>query len=122
MSYSRWPNSCWYTFWTSLSEDTEFKLPTQRLKDNQVFEICDFEPYYVKYDMIQKLGTKKITQIVQQHYQKETPPKTYTQEELDELERYLKEFVKDVDKQFQFKNFFYYSWLLPIKRKIKLLI
>jgi hypothetical protein len=65
MSYSRWSNSVWYTFWTAYpGTKTEFKLPTKKLKDSQMFEICDFPSYYVTYGYIKKKGLDQILKYI----------------------------------------------------------
>lgn len=140
MAYSRWSTSVWYTFWTSSwSEEMNFKLPTKRLKKNQVFEICSFNPYYIRYDDLVRLGSDKITQLVEEHYKKESyhdiidgkdtngefiykktkiNGKLYSEEELGELKEYLNKFIKDVDDHFKWKNFFLYEWYYPMRNKI----
>lgn len=139
MSYSRWGTSVWYTYWTSYSEETNFKLPTKRLKNNQVFEICDLNPYYVRYEELTRLGVDKIVQLVKEHYLKDYETnmfdgfdedkepiytkrviegKEYTEEQLNELKGYLNQFIEDVDEHFKWKNFFRYEWYYPIRNKI----
>ena len=64
MAYSRWSKySVWYTFWDAgYSESTSFKLPTKRLRDNQYFEICDFdEPIRISYKELKEIGIKYQT-------------------------------------------------------------
>lgn len=41
MSYSRWSNSIWYTFWCTQSEDTENR-------DTAIFCICDVMDFTAK--------------------------------------------------------------------------
>ena len=139
MSYSRWSTSVWYTFWTSFSEEMNFKLPTKRLKNNQVFEICDFNPYYVRYEELTRLGKDKIVQLVKEHYLKDYEStmfdgfdedkkpiytkhviegKEYTEDQLNELKGYLNKFIEDVENHFKWKNFFRYEWYYPIRNKI----
>ena len=129
MSYSRWSYSTWYTFWSSLGDDTvcEFKLPTKSLKDAQVFEICDFPSYYITYSELMNDGLYTILERVQAYYQqshiKFTDQVPYiknpTEEEMDELGSYLLEFVKDVDDHFKWYNFFRYEWYYPVRNKIR---
>lgn len=140
MSYSRWSTSTWYTFWTSLSESTEFKLPTQRLKNNQIFEICDLPSCHISYEELDELGVDRVIQTVKEFYShpypgtifkgrnEETkelefeqctyPAKNPTEEELEELKEYLLEFMYDVDDHFKWKNFFLYEWYYPVRNKI----
>lgn len=117
MSYSRWSNSRWYTFWSCFSEQTDYKLPTNRLKNNQVFEICDDPSYHTTYGDIKKYGTEQIISEVILTYanDKKIPP---THEELDELEGYLKRFVDDVDTHFKLTVFFRYEWYYPFRNKV----
>jgi len=140
MSYSRWSHSRWYTFWCNMGEDgMEFKLPSHKLKRSQVFEICDFDTYFVTYGDIEDYGMKSIFKRIKKHYSKsfevempmgnkkgeyigsefvtqKNPP---TVEELNEVAGYIRMFVEDVDKYFEFNTFFYYEWWLPLKYKIK---
>jgi hypothetical protein len=115
-----------------------FKLPTQRLKNNQVFEICDIDPYYVTYEQLKKIGPAKMVHLVQLHYsqpytcnllkewnnnkpiyEKTTlSPEQFTEEELDELKDYFEAFIKDIDEHFKIKNFFMHEWYYPIRNKI----
>jgi hypothetical protein len=136
MSYSRWSNSIWYTYWSSsCSEDCEFKLPTQRLKNNQCFEICDFGGINFFYKDINEDIDKCISMVVQNYSEeKETgifsgfdknkmaiykktilPIRTFSDEELGELKGYMLEFKEDMDNYFKWKNFFYMYWFIPIK-------
>jgi hypothetical protein len=82
MSYSRWSNSRWYTFW-SAAEACE--------KNREVFDICtvcQFTYYQLKNDLgsclarVRKLDSKA------------------TDLEIDELEVYMKLFMKDIDEHY----------------------
>jgi len=135
MAYSRWSNSIWYTFWVAL--DMKYKLPTQSLKDEQLFEICDFPSYYVSYGSIKLKGIDGVLKEVKTFYSqnhsgtifdgfvdgkityKETifEAKNHSDEEIEELRDYLKEFIEDVDKHFKWKNFFYSEWYLEFWRQ-----
>lgn len=136
MSYSRWSTSIWYTFWTSMSESSEFKWPTTRLKENQFFEICDLvSSYHISYGELSKLGVDGVIEEVRNFYsnshkvrilgEEEMFKKEYTDEEFDELKIYLLEFMRDVDEHFKWKNFFRYEWYYPVRnwvyRKIRAL-
>ena len=128
MSYSRWSNSVWYTFWTSFSEDTKFKLPTKRLKNNQYFEICDLQSYHVSYGEIDEIGIDNVIKEIKYYYSKsynisimgeETVfKKDVTEEEWNELKGYLLAFVDDIDEHFQWNTFFKYEWYYPVRNKI----
>lgn len=135
MAYSRWSSSIWYTFWVAL--DMKYKLPTQSLKDEQLFEICDFPSYYVSYGSLKLKGIDEVLKEVKTFYSqnhsgtifdgfvdgkmtyKETifGAKNHSDEEIDELRDYLKEFIEDVDKHFKWKNFFYSEWYLEFWRQ-----
>jgi peptide methionine sulfoxide reductase MsrA len=43
--------------------------------------------------------------------------KNHSDEEIEELRNYLKEFIEDVDKHFKWKNFFYCEWYLEFWRQ-----
>ena len=111
MSYSRWGNSRWYTFWSSVGDtDMEFKLPTRKLKYNQTFEICDIPSYFLTYEDIEVKGIKAILEEVKKLYSKDyegisseiiKEDRTYTYkansptlEELQELQDYIFEFKR----------------------------
>jgi hypothetical protein len=137
MSYSRWSNSTWYTFWTAFSERTEYKFPTQKLKETQVFEICDFPSLHFTYKEIAE-GLDPVLEKVRETYSKpyegnmlvsitngkaEYEPTTYnakspTDDELMELTLYLLEFKRDVDHHFEPFNFFLYEWYYPTRNRI----
>ena len=140
MSYSRFGSSVWYTFWSSAFEsETRLKLPTKKLKHQQVFEICDFPSYYITYGEIKRNGITKIIHEVREFYSKEHKkegpsfldkdslgsfvevtysPKNPSIKELQELETYLYAFVDDVDTHFELFNFFYYEWYITIRNRI----
>jgi len=142
MAYSRWSNSIWYTFWTSnCSEECDYKLPTKKLKNNQYFEICDFgRILYFSYKEINENVDSCIEKVVDKYSQEIEgqiwsgfnddgsstykdviyEPKTFSQEELDELKGYMLEFKKDVDDSFNLKEFFYMNWYVPLRNKYKL--
>lgn len=137
MSYSRWSNSTWYTFWTSWGPDSTFKLPTKKLKDSQCFEICDFPSYIVTYGELKANFKGKVKEIERFYSQPHTTPnwrspwnpdmepqeivwtaKNPTFEEMCELRRYLLEFISDVDEHFKWNKFFLFEWYYPIRNKI----
>ena len=127
MSYSRWSNSVWYTFW-SYSGNTEYKLPTKKLKNSQTFEICNLVSYCVTYGKLDDIGVDNVIKEIMLHYSKSYPitlmgkesvfEEHYTEEEYEELKGYLLEFIADVDDHFKWKNFFRYEWYYPIRNKI----
>ena len=113
MSYSRWSNSRWYTFWTCFGEQMEYKLPTKRLKGNQVFEICDDPSLCFTYKTITELGIENVLLEVRLTF----PYATDT--ELEELWSYMELFIKDVDNHFKIVNFFKYEWWYPFINKLR---
>jgi hypothetical protein len=138
MSYSRWSNSVWYTYWSAYSPDCNFKLPTRKLKYGQVFTICGIPGYDVTYgDLVfKRVGgvldeiktffskpyqTNKMVDYVDGvavYEDTEIPGKTYTEEEMMELMKYLYAFIDDVDESFTAKTFFYENWYIPLRNKI----
>jgi hypothetical protein len=116
MAYSRWNKySVWYTFWTAtLSEPTQFRLPTKKRKDNQYFEICDMPSYYVSYGELKQKGIKQVVKEIHAVYQKNNFPFS----EYTNLRWYLIQFISDVDEHFEWKNFFLYEWWYPIRNRI----
>ena len=139
MSYSRWSNSRWYTYWSSNgSWETEYKWPTEQLKNSQVFEICDIPSYYITYGDLVSRSRSAVLHEIEEHFAKDfewssldivdgklEPGKTTTAkgirptwEELNELQEYLSRFMKDVDEHFKWNNFFLYEWVYPFKSKI----
>jgi hypothetical protein len=139
MSYSRWSTSVWYTYWTCFSEDCKFKLPTARLKNNQVFEICDFRKnIFFTYKEIAEDVDACIEQVVE-YYSKPFEgkmlksidpdgeaayedvvhePVIYSQAELEELRGYMLDFKQDIDEHFRLKQFFLLEWYYPIRNSI----
>jgi hypothetical protein len=138
MSYSRFGNSTWYTFWAADSADCRFKWPTEKLKNNQVFQICDFPSFTFTYGKLQKAGMSAILAKVEKFYTKEHKGQIFkewkgsemvyedtvyeaknpTQLELDELLLYIREWEKDINKHFKFWTFMRYEWYYPIKTKM----
>ena len=117
MSYSRWSNSRWYTFWSAMgSSQTEYKWPTQKLKDNQVFEICDVPSYFITYGRLRDTSRSKVLHEVEELFAKESIRPTW--DELNELQLYFSRFIKDVDDHFKFWNFMKYEWYYPTRNKI----
>ena len=133
MSYSRWSNSVWYTFWSSIcSANMTYKLPTKSLKNKQCFEICDTPSYFISYGDIKHKGIDIIVSEVREFYSKDHFNITTTEEEkplykaknptddqMNELSGYLKEFEKDIDDHFKLGKFFKYEWYYPIRNKLR---
>jgi len=138
MSYSRWSNSRWYTFWRS-EEETSFAFPTEKRKRAQVFEICDFPSYQITYGELIDKGAYKVLREIRAFYTKphtgeiassykdgyETEysdtifePKNPTGPELVELSGYLAQWQKDVDEAFTLQTYLKDLWEFKIKRGI----
>jgi len=131
MSYSRFLNSTWYTFWSSESPDGLNE------KQEQIFEICDFPSYSVTYKQI-KDDVDKVIHDVNEFYSKEHNgqifdriengkfvyepyvwgPKNPSDEELQELKEYMLEFIKDVDYHFKPLVYLKHKYYYPIRNKI----
>lgn len=131
MSYSRWSNSTWYTFWSAGSPEGFNK------KQEQIFEICDFPSYSVTYKQI-KDDIDKVIHDVNEFYSKEHegeifdgikdgkvtyeptvwPPKNPSDEELQELKEYMLQFVKDIDYHFKPLVYLKYEYYYPIRNKL----
>ena len=139
MSYSRWSNSRWYTFWSASSAElTEYKWPTQKLKDSQVFEICDIPSYYITYGELKKISRSILLHEIEEHFAKDfdwhdieivdgklergkpkiIKGKRPTWDQLLELQNYLDQFSRDVDDHFKWNNFFLYEWYYPMRNKL----
>ena len=113
MAYSRFSNSIWYTFWCD--------HPTESNKrEDQLFEICDFPSMYFTFkqlsdnlngciDSVKEFYSKEhegkfLTDFVMREDGSSEPvytdtiyeAKNPTQEQLDELRRYMQTFIKDV--------------------------
>ena len=112
MSYSRWGSSCWYTFWSSSSDED---------RDNQVFEVCDMVcPMRFTYrelscgldeciDQVRKeFGQKRKSRILVNvtedgeyvYDDVDVNPIDYSEKEFEELKGYMKEFMEDVEENY----------------------
>lgn len=139
MSYSRWSNSRWYTFWSAIgSSNLEYSFPLKKLKNKQCFEICDIPSFFVTYGEIKSKGIDQILKDVVDFYSKPYEgtkwdpkegnennyiPHTYiakpiTIDELNELKGYINSFVIDIDEHFRLKTFFLYEWYYPSRNKV----
>lgn len=134
MSYSRWSNSTWYTFWTSTSPKGFLA------KKQQVFEICDFPSYFVTYQEIVDDVDDVIAKVKEFYNQphenpmllgwdKETGKPIYdepvsmeaknpTDEELEELKGYMLNFVKDIDHFYTPWTYFKYAVYYHYRSKL----
>lgn len=132
MLYSKWDDSVWYTYWVNIRDDKSYKLPTIKLKESQIFEICDVPSYTITYREIKRRGIENVINEINDIYAKPYdnsrliwnpdtcrteydeciyPAKNPTDVELNELKEYIKEFINDVDETFKWVNFFKLYWL-----------
>lgn len=80
MAYSRWSNSRWYTYWDAASGET---------KEKQLFTICGEDMSFTYEELSQDMdGYLSIV--------KKMVPNA-TEEDLQELKTYMKEFMQDVE-------------------------
>lgn len=93
MSYSRWSNSFWYTFWGYRPVDAP-----EETRDNAIFEICDvarFEARQLRENIDQCIA--KVEEVMATDY---IPP--FTKDELkEELLGYIRNFLEDVYDKYQ---------------------
>jgi len=96
MSYSRWSNSVWYTFWCSSGSDK---------RDEQLFSICGVT-IFTYADLKQGLDIciDKIKNIVIEIKNKDNESSIgifeYSEDDYDELKVYMKRFIKDVEEEY----------------------
>ena len=137
MSYSRFGDSTWYTYWSASSNDCQYKWPTKKLKNEQVFEICDFPSFSFTYGKLQKVGIRGIMAKISKFYSKPHPGQMFerwdgknpiytdtvfdaknpTAEELTELMEYIQKWENDINLHFAFWTFIRYEWWYPIRNK-----
>jgi hypothetical protein len=86
MSYSRWSNSIWYTYWSTGCSDK---------KNKQTFCICSVATF--TYKQLKDDIYKCLKEI-----KKKYP--TCTDYEIEELRGYMKEFMADVEHEFTTKK------------------
>jgi len=92
MSYSRWSNSRWYTFWHASSGKT---------KNTQIFEICDVASFTYKdlKENAQKCVGKVMQMLGRRNIRNKADP--ITEAEKIELLRYMQAFIEDVEMEFK---------------------
>jgi hypothetical protein len=97
MSYSRWINSFWYTYWACPAEEYKDSRDAQR------FDICGIKSYTykeLKDDLdgcIEGLKAYMKENGPKQDKKYTFVPETATDEEFEELKGYMKEFMRDVE-------------------------
>jgi len=85
MSYSRWSNSVWYTYWLNADHVN---------KNEEIFVICDFlGSVFIKY-----LNMKKIKVVMDKLSKKF---KWASKKQLKELKGYILEFKKEVEYEYK---------------------
>ena len=84
MSYSRWSNSYWYTYWASPGQGVE------ESRDTELFEICPVATFTAKQ------LRDDLDGCIHQVADTETGGRKPTPQELDELRGYIAEFLEDV--------------------------
>jgi len=130
MSYSRWSNSRWYTYWDANSPRQPWS------KQDQVFTICDLSGFSTTYrdirsDVDQVLKTVElhfsqehtgsiwsgIDSETNQPYYEDTvwPANPPTEAQLEELKDYMLRFVDDVDEYFTVAEYSKYEVYYPIR-------
>ncbi len=93
MSYSRWIQSRWYTFWCVQDELTENR-------DTAIFEICAVISFTAKELRNNKDEClKKVEKIENQNSINKV-----SKQELNELRTYMDLFLSDVDKEYNKKG------------------
>lgn len=85
LSYSRWLNSCWYTFWP-VSESNN--------KDEQIFEICDIDSNLRFTYRELKTNIDFCIETVKIKYEK----LCFRNSDYEELKEYMEQFIEDVEK------------------------
>ena len=81
MSYSRWSNSDWYTYWMCQPRETENR-------DSSIFEICGIKSFTAK--EIRDDIKSCLLQVENLEHSND----------LIELEGYMLEFLQDVDEEY----------------------
>ena len=87
MSYSRWTDSVWYTFWCVSDSDK---------KEEQLFDICNVATF--TYQELKDDMNKCIQHIKEQY------PDDYSDLDYEEVKIYIKRFLKDVDVEYEANN------------------
>jgi len=91
MSYSRWSNSRWYTYWRIQSKDTENR-------ETAIFDVCGCTHFSAKQLRDNMDGCLSITEDKENHNcKKEYKVK---EDELDELRIYMRRFLDNVDSHY----------------------
>lgn len=86
MSYSRWIQSRWYTYWAAATKKKDLD------RDNSIFVICNVANFRAKElrEDIDRCAREAVTK----------DGGCATEIESDELKLYMREFLDDVDKEY----------------------
>ena len=97
MSYSRWGNSFWYTYWVV--------APGEETRDNALFDVCGvalFTAKELREDMDICLGEVKDSRRMAEgiEEQKALCHDEEPEGDIEELHGYMLEFLKDIDEKY----------------------
>ncbi len=87
MSYSRWSNSYWYTYWQTQDKDTENY-------DTAIFCICNFDSDIIFRAKHLREQLDKCIETVR------IMDKRANDKEINELAIYMNRFLEDVEKEY----------------------
>jgi hypothetical protein len=87
MSYSRWSNSKWYTYWHTQD-------PATANYNTALFDVCG----------VQTFTARQLREELDACIAEVQNIEPSTKEELDELKRYMVEFIKDIDIEYGKEN------------------
>jgi hypothetical protein len=142
MIYSTWDDSVWNAYWVYIRNEKKYKLPTEKLKNSQIFEICDVPSYNVTYGVLKEYGVDIVIDEIKELYSTPYdnsgliwnpntckseyqeliyPAKNPTDKDLDELKVHLNKFIEDVDEKFKLLNFLKKYWLEPFIKNFLIL-
>jgi len=94
MSYSRWSNSCWYTYYCVTYSDK---------RDDQIFMVCAITSF--TYGELKKDLSECINKVQKMTRKIKSPAKNYTKKEFDELKGYILEFIDDIEHDVSFNEY-----------------
>lgn len=92
MSYSRWSNSRWYTFW-SCQPDGEIET-----RQNAIFEVCGVERFMAK--QLRERLEECVDAAISAEKRFFPESQEVTDEQRDELREYMRRFLADVDARY----------------------
>ena len=94
MSYSRWTNSLWYTYWLAGDVDS---------KEDEMFDICTVKilKYSEMKDNIYGAIASVRQAIIDDKMDPEYKKKLLSDEALEELRGYMEQFISDVDEEYK---------------------